>query len=203
MRKEEAMRIIEPCCYHKQLEGLIDECMQSQKAVHFFSYSDWDIHQLLGLLSGYLQGGELHLALVRLDVKTISTLRKLLNRIYPDPAQPQNHIPVITKMVLVTQPASAGAAFNQRAELREQLGRFIQDGRLTVCEDNIGFRCIALRSCGKNLVIQGSLNLELSGAMQMFTLTTTGEAYEEVAEMFQSKARTKKLFKNSETSEKP
>jgi len=41
------MRIIEPCCYHKQLEGMIDECSEKHTAANFFSYSDWDMCDLL------------------------------------------------------------------------------------------------------------------------------------------------------------
>lgn len=197
------MRLIEPCCYHKQLNELITQCTEKQMSAHFFSYSDWDLTDLLNVLSGYLQGGEIHIALVRLDVKTISTIRKVLSKVYPDPSQPQNHFPAVRKMVLITQPASSGATFNQRAELREQLGRFIQEGRLTVCEDTIGFRCIAVKTASKTLVIQGSINSEKSGAMQMFTLTGSKREYEEVEEMFQVKARTKKLFKTAKKPQNP
>jgi hypothetical protein len=50
------MRIIEPCCYHKQLEGMIDECSKKHTAANFFSFSDWDMCDLLGTLSGYCSG---------------------------------------------------------------------------------------------------------------------------------------------------
>ena len=63
------MRIIEPCCYHKQLEGMIDECSKQHTAANFFSFSDWDMCDLLGTLSGYCSGGEMGIVMVRLDVK--------------------------------------------------------------------------------------------------------------------------------------
>lgn len=86
------MRIIEPCCYHKQLEGMIDECSEKHKAANFFSYSDWDMCDLLGTLSGYCSGGEMGIVMVRLDVKLIQTIRRILSRVKPDPTNPSNHL---------------------------------------------------------------------------------------------------------------
>lgn len=189
------MRIIEPCCYHKQLEGMIDECSKKHTAANFFSFfSDWDMCDLLGTLSGYCSGGEMGIVIVRLDVKLIQTIRRILSRVKPDPTNPSNHIADVSKMILVAQPASTGATFNQRQEIRTQLGDFIQSGRLVVCEDNVGFRCVTVKSKSHRLVIQGSLNTQRSNSMQMFTLTTSPEEYENVAEMFRMKEHTKKVL---------
>ena len=189
------MRIIEPCCYHKQLEGMIDECNKKHTAANFFSYSDWDMCDLLGTLSGYCSGGEMGIVMVRLDVKLIQTIRRILSHVRPDPTNPSDHIADVSKMILISQPASTGATFNQRQEIRSQLGDFIQSGRLVVCEDNVGFRCITVKSKLHSLVIQGSLNTQRSNAMQMFTLTTSPEEYENVAEMLRMKEHTKRIFK--------
>lgn len=188
------MRIIEPCCYHTQLEGLIDQCNERKSAAHFFSFSDWDLCDLLGTLSGYASGGEMGIVVVRTDVKLIETLRKILSRTVPDPEDKGKQIPDIRRMILVSQPPSSGAPFDQREEIRAQLGDYIHSGRLTVCEDNIGFRCVAVKGKSHTMVVQGSLNTQRSNAMQMFTLTTSEEEYDNVAEMLKSKEHTKKVF---------
>lgn len=189
------MRIIEPCCYHKQLEGMIDECSEKHTAANFFSYSDWDMCDLLGTLSGYCSGGTMRIVMVRLDVKLIQALRRILSHKHPDPTNPSHQIADIGKMVLISQPPSSGATFDQRQEIRTQLDEFIKSGRLVVCEDNVGFRCVTVKSKSHSLVIQGSLNTQRSNAMQMFTLTTSPEEYENVAEILRAKEHTKSIFK--------
>ena len=184
-RKEEKMRMIEPCCFHKQLEGLIDDCTRTKGYGHFFSYSDWTAGDLIWLLAKYCNGGEMNVAMVRADYALVHFIRKALASKYKDGY-------AVGKMILVTQPPSQGQAFDQRAEIRAQLGEFIDAGRLTVCEDNIGFRCITLRSREHALVIQGSLNTITNSAMQMFTLTASEEECDNVNGMFAVKSRTKK-----------
>lgn len=185
------MRMIEPCCYSKQLEGLIDRCAETKGAGHFFSYSDWTLADLLGTLAKYCGGGELCLAMVRADLPLIEAVRRTLTAKYGGKD-------AVGKMTLVTQPPVSGGTVNLREEIRLQLGSFVREGRLVLCEDNIGFRCVLLRSREHSLVIQGSLNTERSGAMQMFTLTASPEECDNVAEMFAVKERTKKSRMKSE-----
>lgn len=193
------MRIIEPCCYAKQLGELIDLCSdgRSLPCAHFFSYSDWDVTALLDTLSGYAQGGTVYVAMVRLDVSLISAIRHAMSRTYieaPDNPVKHSHI---QRMILLTQPGQEGSAVNQRAEVRAQLGEYIDCGRLVVCEDNIGFRFIAAQGPEHSLVVQGSINAQRSNAMQMFTVTASKREFEEVAEMMEGKGRTKSVFLNN------
>lgn len=180
------MRMIEPCCYHRQLEGLIDECVRTKGAAHFFSYSDWTFPDMLGTLSAYSRKGEICIAMVRADLPLIEAARKALSR-----KSGQEY--AVRSMVLVTQPPASESAFDQRGEIRAQLGKYVREGRLAVCEDNIGFRCVMLRSGEHSLVIQGSLNTQKSGAMQMFTLTASPDECDNVREMFAVKERTKRI----------
>lgn len=192
------MKMIEPCCYHKQLEGLIDECAEKHSSASFFSYSDWDLCDMLETLAGYCCGGEMGLVMVRLDTRLIRTIARILTHTSIIPEDPKHHSVGVSKMILVSQPPVSGSGFDQRAEIQAQLGRFIKNGQLVVCEDNVAFRCVTLRNpSGKhNLVIQGSLNTQKSGAMQMFTLTASPAEYENVAEMFRMKEHTKNIFKS-------
>lgn len=189
------MRIIEPCCYHKQLEGLIDECTKSGSSAHFFSYSDWDLNDLFSTLSGYASGGEMGLVLVRCNAQILSKIKSALSRVVPDPENPSRSVPDIRKITLVVQPASTGSVFDHRREIRSLMPEFIRSGRLVVCEDNVGFRCVSVKGRRHTLVVQGSLNLDRSGSMQMFTLTASRKEYDQVAEMLSVKEHTKQIFR--------
>lgn len=190
------MRIIEPCCYNKQIGELIDLCTsgKSSPCAHFFSYSDWDSAALLDTLSGYAQDGTVYVAMVRLDVDIISAVRRVLSRSFIDPKEKSVAHPYVKRLVLLSQPGAEGTAVNQREEVRAQLGEYIHSGRLVVCEDNIGFRCIAAQGPDVSLVVQGSINAQRSNAMQMFTLTASVREFEEVKEMMEVKGRGKCVF---------
>lgn len=189
------MRIIEPCCIHKQLTELIDELDgQKRECAHFFSFSDWDVKDFLLFLRNYVCGGELYISMITLDVPLITTIQKLLAATYIDGADKSKEIPYIGKMVLLVQPVLCTSGNILSGEIHSQLGRYIRDGRLVFCEDNIGFRCIALRGPEHSLVFQGSLNKERSGAMQMVTLTNGERTFGEVREMFRMKENSKRVM---------
>ena len=190
------MRIIEPCCYNKQIGELIDLCSNGKNSpcAHFFSYSDWDATALLDTISGYAEGGTVYVAMVRLDVSMISAIRRALSRTYIDLEEKSVKHPSVKRMILITQPGQDGSAINQREEVRAQLGEYIDCGRLMVCEDNIGFRCMAAQGDTHSLVIHGSINPQCSSALQMFSLTTSAREFEEVAEVMESKGRVRSVF---------
>lgn len=188
------MRIIEPCCYHKQIGEMAERCLENKGAESFFSYSDWTFSELLSTLVSYSEGGEVDVAMARADLDVIEAVGKALKRSVPDKENPAVQKWEVGRMVLVTQPPVAGSAFDQRGEIREQLGKYIREGRLCVCEDNIGFRCIAVRGKRCSLAVEGSLNTKKSGAMQLFMMTASENDTENLKEMFAVKERTKKVL---------
>lgn len=191
------MKMIEPCCYHKQIEELIDKCAANHSSANFFSYSDWDLCDMLETLSGYCRGGEMGLVMVRLDTRLITAIARLLARTSINKEDPSHQSLGVSKMILVSQPPTGTLGFDQRKEIEAQLGKYIRSGQLVVCEDNVGFRCVTISSPDQkyNIVIQGSLNIQKSGTMQMFTLTASPEEYDNVAEMLRMKEHTKNIFK--------
>lgn len=195
------MRMLEPCCYHKQLGELVNECEKEGKTpcAQFFSNSDWDACQLLESLAPYAEGGTLCVAMIHLDVLMIETLRKLLLRLRVDESDKSKAVPYLNRVILVTQPGMDGEAINQREEVYAQLGKFIDSGTLTVCEDNIGFRCILAGNKRHHLVVQGSLNPKKSNALQMFTLTASGREYDETLQMFEVRSRMRNVFRKKQS----
>lgn len=189
------MRYLEPCCYHKQIGELIELCETDAKnpCVQFFSNSDWTADDLLATLASYAQGDTLCVAMIHLSIPLIETIRKILGRTYIDSKDKSVNHPFIQRMILVTQPEGVGKL---RKEIRAQLGEYIDCGRLTVCEDNIGFRCFLAGNDKHRLVVQGSINPQMCYAMQMFTLTATDREYRETLEMFEMKGRVKNVFRN-------
>lgn len=192
------MRYLEPCCYHKQIGELIELCEKDAKnpCVQFFSNSDWTADDLLATFASYAQGGTLCVAMIHLNVPLIETIRKILARTYIYGKDKSVNHRFIRRMILITQPGNDEWAIGQRNEVRAQLGEYIDCGRLTVCEDNIGFRCFLAGNEEHRLVVQGSINPQMCHAMQMFTLTATDREYKETLEMFEMKGRVKSVFRN-------
>lgn len=184
--------VIEPCCYSKQLTYNIEEAEKGGGVSHFFSFSDWSSAQLIPFILASVPGCEAVLCLVQLDVRTIYVLSEMLSRTYHDrDAHDEKY--VVKHLTLITQ-ASRTEPEKQREELRTQLGRYIDEGRVTVCEDNIGFRCIVAGNGKRHLVVQGSINqTNMEPCCQMYTLTTTRRAYDMAMDMLSSKARTKRI----------
>lgn len=184
--------VIEPCCYSKQLSQNLEEAEKSGGVSHFFSFSDWSTDQLIPWVLSSTAGCEAVLCLVQIDPRTIYVLSDLMARMYHDRTENDEKY-VVKHLTIITQPRRDDSEA-QRQEIRTQLGRYIDQGRVTVCEDNIGFRCISASNGRRHLVIQGSINqFHLEPCCQMYTMTTTLRAYEQAMEMLASKARIKKI----------
>ena len=201
--------VIEPCCYPKQLTHNLEEAegwtdvkdpntgdvrreKRGPQVSHFFSFSDWSTDELIPWTLSSVSGCEAVLCLVQLDFRTVYTLADMLRRTYFDRASGEDK-PVVKHLTIITQTPRL-IPEKQRYELRAQLGRFIDEGRVTVCEDNIGFRCIAASNGKRHLVIQGSLNQgHMEPCCQMYTMTTSKSAYDMAMAMLGSKCRTKKM----------
>lgn len=184
--------VIEPCCYPKQLTMNLEKAEKGSGVAHFFSFSDWGTDELVPWTLSSVPDCDAVLCLVRMDFRTIYMLQELLSRMYFDrDANGERY--VVGHLTIITQ-TMRDEPERQRREFRAQLGRFIDQGRVTVCEDNIGFRCIAAGNRNRHIVIQGSLNQgNMEPCCQMYTMTTTLGAYNQAMEMFGSKARIKRV----------
>lgn len=184
--------VIEPCCYSKQLSHNLEEAEKGGGVSHFFSFSDWSTDQLVPWILSSTAGCEAVLCLVQIDPRTIYMLSDILRRTYHDRTENEERY-VVKHLTIITQ-ALREEPKKQRYEFRAQLGRFIDEGRVTVCEDNIGFRCLAASNGKRHLVVQGSINqFHMEPCCQMYTMTTTKQAHEQAMEMLVSKCRTKKV----------
>lgn len=184
--------IIEPCCYPKQLTYNLEEAERGGGVSHFFSYSDWSTDEIIPWAFSSVPGCEAVICLVQIDPRTIYMIADLLRRTYRDRKEGKDRY-VVGHLTIITQPSRTEPE-KQRHEFRAQLGRYMDDGRVTVCEDNIGFRCIAAGNGERHLVIQGSFNqFRVEPCCQMYSMTTSHVAYEQVMDVFRSKSRIKKL----------
>lgn len=193
------MNVVEPCCYNKQLNDFVEKMEHTgegaSSVVHFFSNSDWSTDELLHYVTRAVPFADLTVCLIKPTVNTLQTLRTLLAEQVVADAEEGTKRPLLSHLNLITQPQREGDAIDQRAEIQAQLGEFIQAQRLTVCEDVIGFRCICIANEKRHWVIQGSLNQQKNYAMQMFTMTTSEEAYRQVMEILNMKVRMKSIYK--------
>lgn len=184
--------VIEPCCYPKQLTHNLEEAEKGCGVSHFFSFSDWGTDELVPWTIGSVPGCEAVLCLVQIDIRTISMISDILRRTYFDRSSGEDKY-VVKHLTIITQ-TSRQDPDKQRREFRAQLGRFIDEDRVTVCEDIIGFRCIAASNGKRHLVIQGSLNqCHMEPCCQMYTMTTSKVAFDQAILMLVSKSRTKRI----------
>ena len=184
--------VIEPCCYPKQLTHNLEEAEKGGGVSHFFSFSDWGTDELIPWTLLSVPSCEAVLCLVQIDPRTIYMLSDILRRTFHDREENEEKY-VVKHLTIITQTPREEPE-KQRQEFRAQLGKYIDEGRVTVCEDNIGFRCIAAGNGKRHLVIQGSLNQShMEPCCQMFAMTTSVLSYNMAMEMLKSKSRTKKI----------
>lgn len=185
--------VIEPCCYPKQLTANLEEAEKGGGVSHFFSYSDWCTDELVPWTLGSVPGCEAVLCLVQIDPRTIYMLSDVLRRTYVSDRTTGESSYVVKHLTIITQTPRQEPE-KQRLEFRTQLGKFIDEGRVTVCEDSIGFRCIAAGNGRRHLVIQGSINqLHMEPCCQMYTMTTSEASYAQAMAMLSSKGRVKRV----------
>lgn len=185
--------VIEPCCYTKQLTANLYEAENGCGVSQFFSFSDWSTDELVPWVLGSVPGGEAVLCLVQIDARTVRMLSDVLRRTYVTDRAAGTSDFLVKHLTVITQTSRTDAEA-QRREFRAQLGQYIDAGRVTVCEDGIGFRCIAAGNGKRHLVVQGSLNqFHVEPCCQMYTMTTSKSAYMQAMDMLGSKARTKRI----------
>ena len=184
--------VIEPCCYSKQLTYNLEQAESGGGVSHFFSFSDWGTDELIPWVLSSVTGCDAVVCLVQLDFRTIDVISQMMSRMYHDRKEGIEKY-VVNHLTLVVRPSRTDAD-RQRQELVAQLGRYIGEGRVTVCEDNIGFRCITAGNGKRHIVIQGSLNQNhVEPCCQMFTMTVSKQAYDMAMDMLLSKKRTRKI----------
>lgn len=174
---------IEPCCYNKQLTELLDKIEGRVNAAHFFSNSDWDLTQLLPFFAHRTPGGNVTVCLVYIEKNVLNVIRKLMCSTYVDIKTKETKY-TVSQLTLITQG-------DNRRDILSYLSGFGE--RIVVCEDNIGFRCIACSNGDRNFVVQGSINQRTSTATQMYTITTSNYLYNQAMSVLGSKRRVKEI----------
>lgn len=174
--------IVEPCCFGKQLDQLMQavEGEAKSNAAHFFTNGDVSLPELADYLASRAGECDVFLSLVSVDHATVVFLTRLLER------RTQRKSFLVRSLTLLSQGRN-------RKEILAALDGYRRQGRLTVCEDNESFRCLAVGGQSRWYVLNGSINQSVVFSMQMFTLTTSRELYDQAMEVFSSKRRTKSL----------
>lgn len=172
--------IIEPCCFGKQFDKMLlaVEGEGKSNAAHFFTNGDVPLPDMADYLVSHAGECDVFLSLIMVDDATISFLSRLLER------RTSRKSYLVRSLTLLSQGKNRKAVIASLDAYRKQ-------GRLTVCEDNESFRCLAVGSDSHWYVLNGSINQSLVFSMQMFTLTTSEAMYKQAMEVFSSKKRTK------------
>ena len=178
---------IEPCCYEKWLGILLDEMHRGSGSGCFFTNSDWNESQLLDYLCNRFPQSDLYVTFVQVEQNTSEELRKLMNRTTVDRETKQT-VPLVRHLYLLMQ----GTAYNRKSvydALKE-----VDNSRITVCEDRIGFRSILVMQDGGNgCLMQGSLN-QLNGSdTQMVSAAVSVGILTTVESVLRGKANVKQI----------
>lgn len=176
-------RIIEPCCYEKQLTEMLAEIEGKSDVAHFYSFSDWDLNVLLPFFVNRTPCGEVTLCLVQIEQNVLETVRKLLARMIPHP-DTREPVYLVKHLSLITRG-------DNRKEILSCLAGF--GDRLSVCEDTIGFRCLTAANEKRQFVVQGSINQRTLSVTQMYTITTGKKLYDEAQGLLASKVKVKEI----------
>lgn len=178
---------IEPCCYEKWLGILLDEMHRGSGSGCFFTNSDWNESQLLDYLCNRFPQSDLYVTFVQVEQNTSEELRKLMNRTTVDRETKQT-VPLVRHLYLLMQ----GTAYNRKSvydALKE-----LDNSRITVCEDRIGFRSILLlQKIGIGCLMQGSLN-QLNGSdTQMVSASVNACVLTSVENVLRGKSNVKQI----------
>lgn len=170
--------ILEPCCFRKQLDELLTKIERKSEAAHFFTYGDFSLPELMDYFIGRSSGCDVFLSLVRVESPTIHAIDKLMKQ------KDKKGNFVIRSFTLLSQG-------KDKNDINNILSGYRSSGRMAICEDTESFRCLSVGNKEHNYVINGSINQVPVFSMQMFTLTTSFQLYEDVASIFNMKKRHK------------
>lgn len=172
--------IIEPCCFRKQFDELLANIENNGNVAHFFTNGDLSLPEFMDYFIGRSPGCDVFLSLIRVDACTLATIYKLMGK------KDRNGNFLIKSFTLLSQ------GYDREA-INNTLSKFRNSGRLLVCEDKESFRCLTVGNTNHNYILNGSINQSPVFSMQMFTITTSEELYEDTMKIFGVKKRIKKV----------
>lgn len=173
--------ILEPCCFRKQLGSLLSSMEEEGGASHLFTWGDFGLPELLDYLAGTAPGCDVLLSLVHVESATLSAIASLMER------KDNGGEFLVRSFTLVSQGG-------ERKEIISALGGYRAGGRMTVCEEKVSFRCMAVGNGERHYVLGGSINQSPVFSMQMMTLTSSRKLYEEVVNMFGYQKKRKSII---------
>lgn len=157
--------ILEPCCFNKQLTDVI---ASPREVEHLFVSGGVDLQLMMDYFIRHSPGCDVYLVLVQVSDSTIRTIAKMME------AQINNGTePLVRSFTLLSQG-------HQRKEIAEALGKYRQEGRLIVLEDDSAFRCLCVGNEKNSFVLQGSIPQIAGYSTQMMTLTKSRKHYDHV-----------------------
>lgn len=170
--------ILEPCCFRKQLDELLTKIERKSETAHFFTFGDFSLPEFMDYFIGRSSGCDVFLSLVRVELPTLLAIDKLMKR------KDKKGDFIIHSFTLLSQG-------KDKNEINNVLSAHRSSGRMAICEDAESFRCLSVGNKEHNYVLNGSINQVPVFSMQMFTLTTSSQLYEDVACIFNMKKRNK------------
>ena len=170
---------LEPCCYHKHLEQAVRAALHGQ-LVPLVSFGDVTVMHLLDYLLRKASGSTALLVLPRLRPALIQCLEILMDEKLPSGKW------LIGELTLI----SCGC---EHTQVVNRLGRFRNDGRLTICEDKVATRVLALSNGEFSFTVTGPLNQDVEYQLHIWQLSASQEVYNGFSELFSFQKKRKSL----------
>jgi len=157
--------ILEPCCFNKQLTDVI---ASPREVEHLFVSGGVDLQLMMDYFIRHSPGCDVYLVLVQVSDSTIRTIAKMMEAKIKKGTEP-----LVRSFTLLSQG-------HQRKEIAKALGKYRQEGRLIVLEDDSAFRCLCVGNEKNSFVLQGSIPQIAGYSTQMMTLTKSRKHYDHV-----------------------
>lgn len=169
--------ILEPCCYKKHLTEWLNKNTGTE---HIFTFGDVDLPMLMDYFVPASPQCDVYLVLVQVEPETLYAITKLME------ARIKNTSEYLVKSFVLLHQGK------NRKLVHDALDKYRSEGRLLMCEHEAAFRCLCVGNGKNHIILQGSIPQTKNYAMQMLTLTTTKEHYDQVMRML-NYPKTKKV----------
>lgn len=173
------IKVVEPCCFHKQLDEMVDAA-EGGEPVSVVSWGDVSLTQWLDFLVRRAKGAEVLLVLPKVLLPTLKGLRKLLEE---KDAEGQW---LVSSLTLISQ------GYEQK-ECLQELGQFRSSGRCVICQDRVAVRLCTVIAPQKGFFVSGALQQQNAYGLYMWQLSADRNVAHEIAGFFNFQKKRKSI----------
>lgn len=173
------MEIIEPCCFHKQMDNIVSRAENGNPVV-VATWGDVTFPQWLDNLVRRAPGAEVMLVLVRVYPTMLSCLKRLMEEKTSDGNW------LISSLTLISRGAD-------HEDCIHALGIYRSLGRAVICEDKVAVRLCTVISPSRSFFVSGALHQRSEFALHLWQLSASRSMAEDVSTFFHFQKKRKSV----------